>query len=182
MLPADVPAWERVARERALALVLAASSLCAKLPLELCHAIADVLLQRPGWFSFAAPLARTSLPSPDDTIEAASVARRLATLTLEAAGDPSDGVVQTAIPLEVEEHVARCRAHAPCVAELHERLVRGDRWLQPISMRPIPHQVSQIESHSRVGSDHTTIFTRSPIPVSAEPEDGERAMAVYLMA
>ena len=147
-------------RKRALALVHAAPMLCAKLPLELLEAVASELLKASGWYAFAAPCARRFLPPQDDTFQAAADrsdrAEGQATLTLDGTvGTGLDGLA-----LDDESYSLKCRAHAPCVAELHQRIARRDRWLRSARR----HIQRQIVSHHRVASDpamQETMFTAS---------------------
>ena len=143
LLPTDRPAWEAAARARALALVHAAPSLCAKLPAELCAAIADVLLEQSGLLSNAELRATAHLPPRDDSIYStvdavAQAAAALSALSLDAAaagraashaagGRGEDDAVREHQHGEQqsEDEAERQRglrvAHEPCIAELRGR-------------------------------------------------------------
>jgi hypothetical protein len=129
LLPADERAWRADAHKHALALVCAAPSVCAKLPLELCEVIAAALLRQMDWLTVATPRARAFLPPLEDTWAAASAdAGRSVGLITPGLDVPGAALVD-------EGHLAKCRAHAPCMAELRERMLSLTLHLQPSSSR-----------------------------------------------
>ena len=120
LLPADELAWGGDAHKLALALVCAAPSVCAKLPLELRDVIAAALLRQVDWLTIASPRARAFLPPPED-MWAASADEAKSISLITAARD----ITNTA--LGDEGHLARSRAFAPCMAELQERMMASSR-------------------------------------------------------